>query len=265
MLEFGLNPSKTNKVELLDMLNTFLVERFQQHKQIVLIVDEAQNLSMEVLEEIRILAELETRKERMLHVILVGQPQLNEILDRPEMEQLMRCVKLRYHIRALNEQEHGDYIRHRLSVVGASNRTLFLPETLPLICKYAGGIPRLINTLCDTALTCAYTENLQEITAEVVETAAKELHWPYYAQRVDKRSPKTARGPVEGRVQGMLHAQSQMLAAITAQVNKFEEWWPALESIGKRLDTIEAYLRNLQSQGVRPPQDSTVDRKQRSG
>src|SRR6266850_1739148 len=159
LVDFGLNPFNAKKVELLDMLNTFLLEQFVQGKQIVLIVDDAHNLSTKVLEEIRMLAGLETRKEKILHVILVGQPQLNEMLDHPEMQQLMQRVKLRYHIRALTEPEVSDYVRHRLSIAGSSNRSLFAPQALPAIYRYAGGIPRLINTLCDTALTSAYADN----------------------------------------------------------------------------------------------------------
>src|SRR5690242_5428844 len=186
LVEFGLNPFNAKKVELLDMLNNFLIDQFLQHKQIVLVVDDANNLSMKVLEEIRMLAGLETRKEKILHVILVGQPQLSDMLDHAEMQQLMQRVKLRYHIRALSEQEVSDYVRHRLRVAGASNRTLFPQETLPLIYRYAGGIPRLINVLCDTALTCAYADNLPGVTASVVDAAARELQWPTYAERVEK-------------------------------------------------------------------------------
>jgi len=266
LVEFGFNPFNAKKVELLDMLNTFLIEQFLQGKQIVLIVDDAHNLSTKVLEEIRMLAGLETRKEKILHVILVGQPQLNEMLDHPEMEQLMQRVKLRYYIRALSEQELGAYIRHRLSIVGAANRTLFPPLTMPRIYKYAGGIPRLINTLCDTALTCAYADNLPGITAEVVEAAAKELQWPPHSERIEKRRLKMKRGPVEGGVQGILREQSQTLAAIAAVVSKLEERSPVMESIGKSLAAIETHLRNLvQSRSVQPRQDSTADRKQGSG
>src|SRR6266853_1180943 len=107
LVDFGLNPFNAKKVELLDMLNTFLLEQFVQGKQIVLIVDDTHNLSTKVLEEIRMLAGLETRKEKILHVILVGQPQLNEILDRPDMEQLIQRVKLRYDIPPLSEQSRS--------------------------------------------------------------------------------------------------------------------------------------------------------------
>jgi type II secretory pathway predicted ATPase ExeA len=266
LLEFGLNPKNANKADLLDMLSSFLGEQFVQHKRIVLVVDEAQNLSRKVLEEIRILAELETQKEKILHVILVGQPQLNEILDHPEMEQLKQRVKLRYHIRALSEEEHAGYIRHRLSIVGASNRTLFPPETLPLIYQYSGGIPRLINTLCDTVLTCAWADNLSEITTEIVETAARELQWPHYAQRVDKRRQKTTRRAVDGGVQEILREHTRALAAIAARIGRLEALVPALDSIGKRLEAIETQVRNLmQSRSVQSRSDSTADRKHGSG
>src|SRR5260370_15302951 len=147
LVDFGLNPFNAKKVELLDMLNTFLLEQFVQGKQIVLIVDDAHNLSTKVLEEIRMLAGLETRKEKILHVILVGQPQLSEILDRPDMEQLIQRVKLRYNIPPLSEQEVCQHILFRLWTAAAAARALFLLETLPVISKSAEGAPRLINTL----------------------------------------------------------------------------------------------------------------------
>jgi len=266
LVEFGLNPFNAKKVELLDMLNNFLIEQFLQHKQIVLIVDDAHNLSVKVLEEIRMFAGLETRKEKILHVILVAQPQLNEMLDHPDMQQLMQRVKLRYHIRALSERELGDYVRHRLSIVGAANRTLFPTEALSAVFKYAGGIPRLINTLCDTTLTCAYADNLPAITVELVETAAKELQWPLYAERVDKSRAVAKREPSESGVRETLQEQSQKLSVIATRVGKIEELSPALESIAKSLAAIETYLRNLaQSSSVQLRPDSTVDRQKRSG
>src|SRR5258708_36199236 len=202
------------------------------------------------------LAGLETRKEKILHVILVGQPRLNDILDQPDMEQLMKRVKLRYYIRALSEQELGSYIRHRLSSAGGGSRTLFPTATLPAVYKYDGGIPRLINTLCDTALTCAYADSLPGITAEVVEAAAKELQWPPHSERIEKRRLNVKRSPVEGGVQGMLREQSQTLGAIAAFVSKLEERSPALDSIGKSLAAIEAHLRNLvRSQSEQPRSD----------
>ena len=265
LVEFGLNPFNAKKVELLDMLNNFLIDQFLQNKQIVLIVDDAHNLSLKVLEEIRMFSGLETRKEKILHVIMVGQPQLNEMLEHPDMQQLLQRVKLRFHIRALTELEVGDYVRHRLSVVGAANRALFPKETLPLIYKYAGGIPRLINTLCDTTLTCAYADHLKAITAGVVETAAKELQWSPYADRVEKHAT-SKHDRSGGDVREVLQEHSEKLAIIAARVGQIEDLSPALESIGRTLAAIESHLRHvLHSGSAQPRLDSTTDRKQRSG
>jgi type II secretory pathway predicted ATPase ExeA len=266
LVEFGLNPFSAQKVELLDMLNTFLIQHFVQSKQIVLIVDDAHNLSTKVLEELRMLAGLETRKEKILHVILVGQPQLNEILDQPDLEQLSQRVKLRYHIRVLSEQELGQYIHYRLSAAGAADRTLFLPETLPVIYKYAGGTPRLINILCDAALTCAYADNLPKVTAGVVEEAASELQWPSYSERVDKRRQKIAQRPIDSRLYDVLSEQSQSLATIAAQVGKLDDLSPVLASIRMSLAAIEAGLRDfVQSQTGEPQSGSASNRRKIAG
>lgn len=182
LVEFGLNPFHAKKAELMDMLSTFLVESFLESKQLVLIVDEAQNLDMRVLEEIRMLSGLETHKEKILHIILVGQPQLNAMLDSPEMEQLIQRVRFRFHIRALTPQEIKEYVLHRLQVAGA-NKSLFSEDCFALIAEYTGGIPRLINTLCDTAMTCAFADDIAKIGAEAVRAAVGELQWVPYAQR----------------------------------------------------------------------------------
>jgi len=266
LVDFGLSPFNAKKVELLDMLNTFLLEQFVQGKQIVLIVDDAHNLSTKVLEEIRMLAGLETRKEKILHVILVGQPQLNEILDHPDMEQLIQRVKLRYNIPPLSEQEVSQYILFRLGTAGAADRMLFLPGTFPIIYKYAGGTPRLINTLCDSALTCAYADDLPRITTKVVEAAASELQWPSYSERVDKRRQKMAPSPVDSRLHDILSEQSQSLATIAEQVGKLEGLSPMLASIGTSLAAIETSLRDLvQSQGGDPNSESASNRRKSSG
>ena len=263
LVEFGLKPFNARKVELLDMLNTFLIEQFVQGKQIVLIVDDAHNLGSKVLEEIRMLAGLETRKEKILHVILVGQPQLNDILDQPNLEQLTQRIKLRYHIRTLSEAELGQYIFHRLRAAGAKNQTLFLPDALPVIHKYAGGVPRLINTLCDAALTCAYADNFSEVTANVVETGANELQWPPYAERMEERRLKNLEGTAGDSVQTMLLQQAQILAGIAQQVSSLEELPATVASMGKALAAIEIHLRDLaRGQGT---SGATVDRRRKAG
>src|SRR3989344_3630810 len=188
LVEFGLNPFNAKKVELIDMLNTFLLDNFFELKQLVLIVDDAHNLSLKVLEEIRMLSGLETRKEKVLHVILVGQPSLNDLLDAPEMEQLLQRVRLRYHIKSLSDNDTRDYIHHRLRIAGASDpEGIFTPDTYPVIYKYTGGLPRLLNTLCVTAMTCAFVDNVRTVSLSILNTAIEELLWLPYAKRVSKR------------------------------------------------------------------------------
>jgi general secretion pathway protein A len=181
LVEFGLNPFSARKVELLNMLNQFLVNSYLDGKQILLIIDDAQNLSKRVLEEITMLSAVETQKEKILHVILVGQPELNHKLEAPDMEQLLQRVSLRYHVRPLTFEEIQGYVEHRLAVAGCKKK-LFPSKLYDVIYEYTGGIPRLINTLCDTVLTCAYADNLKEIGPSDLEGAIKELQWKKYSE-----------------------------------------------------------------------------------
>lgn len=191
LVEFGLNPFGAKKVELLSMVNQFLVDSYLSGKQVLLIIDDAQNLSKRVLEEITMLSAVETQKEKILHVILVGQPELNHKLEAHDMEQLLQRVSLRYHVRALSESETKEYIEHRLRVAGV-NRKIFSDEVLPEVYEYTGGVPRLINTFCDTALTCAFADNHNSVNKEEIDNALNELQWQKYSevhkQKLDHRT-----------------------------------------------------------------------------
>lgn len=187
LVEFGFKPFNASKVELLDMLNTFLLEQYEQGRQVILIVDEAQNLDHRVLEEVRLMTGLETDKEKILNLILVGQPELKEKLDAPGMEQLVQRIRFRFHLKALSEEETKEYIEHRLAVAGWKGGTLFPASTIPLVHRYAGGIPRLINTLCDTTLISAFVENKTTISAELVEEAIEELQWTPHSERAKRK------------------------------------------------------------------------------
>jgi putative secretion ATPase (PEP-CTERM system associated) len=186
LVEFGFKPFSASKVELIDMLNTYLAEQYSQRRQVVLIIDEAQNLSPRVLEEVRLMTGLETHKEKILNLILVGQPELKELLDAPGMEQLNQRIRFRFHLKALTEEETKEYIDHRLAVAGNETPDLFPPATLPVIHRYTGGVPRLINTLCDTALISAFVEDQRDITVELVEDAIEELQWTPYSERAKR-------------------------------------------------------------------------------
>ncbi len=181
LADFGFKPFKMRKAELLDTLNHFLVEQYSAGKKVLLIVDEAQNLSRHVLEEIRLLSGIETSKDKVLRIILAGQPELNTILDADNMRQLVQRARLRFHLGPLSESESRDYVTHRLQVAGAGNRQIFEDETLPVIYRFSGGIPRLVNTLCDTAMLCAFAEDRQIVTLEDVNAAVEELGLIEYA------------------------------------------------------------------------------------
>ncbi len=179
LVEFGLNPFSAKKVELLSILNQFIVNSYLDGKQVLLIIDDAQNLSKRALEEITMLSSVETQKEKILHVILVGQPELNYKLEDPDMEQLLQRVSLRYHVRALTFDETKEYIVHRLKIAGISEQ-LFADDILPGIYDYTGGIPRLINTLCDTSLTCTFADDKKKVNSTEFNNAVSELQWKKY-------------------------------------------------------------------------------------
>ena len=159
------------------MLNMFLIEQYSEGKKVVLIVDEAQNLSKKVLEEIRLLSGIETHKEKVLRIILAGQPELKDKLESPKLKQLLQRVRLRFHIESLDRREMREYIEHRLSIAGREDAGPFTENAFPKIFLYTGGIPRLINTLCDTALLCAFAEEKKTIDDMDVMAAVEELSW----------------------------------------------------------------------------------------
>lgn len=183
LAQFGFSPFKMRKAELLATLNQFLIEQYANGRKVLLIVDEAQNLSNKVLEEVRLLSGVETTKEKVLRIILAGQPELNAKLDSTDLVQLKQRVRLRFHLTALGEPDAVEYVRHRLRVAGAGDREIFEADTFPLIYRYTGGIPRLTNTLCDTALLAAFAQDRTTVSLDDVRSAVAELQWVEYAAR----------------------------------------------------------------------------------
>jgi type II secretory pathway predicted ATPase ExeA len=177
LTEFGFKPFNQRKVELLDTLNMFLIEQYSNGKKVVLIVDEAQNLSKKVLEEIRMISGIETHKEKVLRIILAGQPELKDTLDSPNLKQLVQRVRLRFHLGPLDARDMHEYIDHRLAVAGRSPHDLFDESCFEILYRYSGGVPRLINTLCDTALLCAFADEKQSLSADDIMAAVTELNW----------------------------------------------------------------------------------------
>jgi type II secretory pathway predicted ATPase ExeA len=183
LVQFGFSPFKMKKAELIATLNNFLIEQYAAGRKVLLIVDEAQNLSMRVLEEIRLLSGVETTKEKVLRIILAGQPELNEKLDAPELVQLTQRIRLRFHLTTLSPPEMRAYIQHRLEVAGAGDRQIFAEDTYTETFRYTGGVPRLVNTLCDTALMAAFTADHDTVTLGDIHQAVEELQWVEYSAR----------------------------------------------------------------------------------
>ena len=177
LTEFGFKPFNKKKVELLDMLNMFLIEQYSAGKKVILIVDEAQNLGAKVLEEIRLLSGIETSAEKVLRIILAGQPELKDTLDGARLKQLVQRVRLRFHLGALNATEMKEYILHRLNVAGREDADLFDDSCFPVIYRYSGGVPRLVNTICDSALLVGFADEKEQLTGEDIEATAAELDW----------------------------------------------------------------------------------------
>jgi len=186
LVQFGFSPFKMRKAELLATLNQFLVEQYAAGRKVLLIVDEAQNLSNRVLEEIRLLSGVETTKEKVLRIILAGQPELNDKLESAEMVQLAQRVRLRFHLTALTPEDTQAYILHRLEVAGSHGRKIFTDDTYPIISRYTGGVPRLINTLCDTAMMGAYALDKERVSVKELKAAIEELRWVEFASRTNR-------------------------------------------------------------------------------
>ena len=186
LVQFGFAPFKMKKAELLATINSFLIEQYASGRKVVLIVDEAQNLSHRVLEEIRLLSGVETTKEKVLRIILAGQPELNEKLNAPELTQLTQRVRLRFHLTPLSRPETRSYIEHRLEVAGGQGRVIFPADTFDLIFQYTGGVPRLINTLCDTAMMSAFSHDANSVAAADIRAALGELQWAEFVSRTSQ-------------------------------------------------------------------------------
>jgi general secretion pathway protein A len=177
LAEFGISCDSRSKSQNLMKLNQFLLDRFRAGETTVLIVDEAQNLTYPVLEEIRLLTNLETSTEKLLQIVLSGQPELEEKLKLPQLRQLRQRIMLRCKTSALSKEQTHDYIVERLRIAGADGPVIFGPEAVAMVHKYSVGIPRVINLLCEHSLINAYVEQQRPITAKTVEEVAKEFEF----------------------------------------------------------------------------------------
>lgn len=172
--DYGIVVHRRNKVSLLKQLNHFLIEELTRGNNVILIIDEAQNLKTSILEEIRMLSNLETDKEKLFQIVLVGQPELKNKLASPALKQLRQRISVRFHITPLDKSEVADYIYHRLTVAGSTGLITFDQAAIEKIYEHSGGIPRIINTLCDKALLTAYVMETKHVTLDLIERSIHE-------------------------------------------------------------------------------------------
>ncbi|HEY8123588.1 MAG TPA: AAA family ATPase [Myxococcota bacterium] len=173
--ELGIETPCSSKAEFLIALNRFLIERLQQDRPTLLIIDEAQQLSAEMLEEVRLLSNLETPVSKLLQIILVGQPELAEMLARPELRQLRQRIVLRHELRPFTRDETATYVHERLRVAGYTGKELFDKRALRALYDVSGGVPRLVNVVCDGALLLGFARGLRTLGASEVQEVAADL------------------------------------------------------------------------------------------
>lgn len=205
--EFSLPATSSSKKELVDELNRFLVAQKLAGKRVVVIVDEAQNLPPATLEQLRLLSNLETETTKLLQIVLVGQPELKELLGRPELAQLNQRITVRWHLEPLDRAETGRYIAHRLRIAGGpTTADIFSPAALRLIYRYSGGVPRLINIAAHRALLAGFTREQRVISGPLARHVINEL-------RTDDAGPQARR---QGWMRAALAAAAALVAGLVA-------------------------------------------------
>lgn len=175
MADFGIPCESHQKGQMLLKLNQWLLDRYRAGERAVLVVDEAQNLSPQMLEEIRLLTNLETSTEKLLQIVLAGQPELEHKLNQPELRQLRQRITLRAKTRQLTLEETQGYIEERMRIAGAENPDIFSPEAVAMVHRYARGIPRVTNLLCEHALVSSFADQKNPVPPEIVEEVARDF------------------------------------------------------------------------------------------
>ena len=223
-LKFGFNPETSNKAQLTEAIYWFCRKTHFSGKFVLLVVDESQRLKPQVLEEIRMLANMEKNGRKLLHVVLSGQPELNLLLSPQRKDALSQQVRLSCHIPPLTQEEVGRYIEYRLWIAGGEHTVDFPGELLPLIMRFTGGIPRLINVLCDMTLIAACISNTRYVDERALLAAIQKLGWPPYSERtgnLPKECLLPRPGPAESHNQPRLSVYNK--GQIIAEYNLDKE------------------------------------------
>ncbi|MBI5663910.1 MAG: AAA family ATPase [Nitrospirae bacterium] len=230
--DFGLDVEGKSKIKLLSELNEFLIDQYAKKSQPILLIDEAQNLSPNLLEEIRLLSNLETDRAKLIQIILVGQPEMNKTLMLPEMMQLRQRININYHISPLTIEETIKYITHRLTIAGNTSVIKFQGGMSELIYRFSRGIPRLINIICDFALLTTFVEGKKEVSSEIVREVVKDLESRVYShisqendlseevKKADGREYRVVAGDLALRIIELEEAVKKSIEEITSLSEK---------------------------------------------
>lgn len=248
--DFGLAPGTTDKASLLQALNDFLIATYAKGEQAILVIDEAQNLGADALEEVRLLSNLETDSAKLLQIILVGQPELRQIVAAPQLTQLRQRISLYTHISPLEEDETIDYIRCRLEAAGNRDAVDFSPESLAMIRQNSRGIPRLINIICDFCLLFAFSEERQTVDARLVDDVLRELNFAEnYWNDTGTAASSSSRSDLSDNAERVAISFQGIQERLTGIENQCTLNAYLFESACKRVEYFDQLLRDHLDQG----------------
>lgn len=235
--DFGLPVQNRDKITMLRDLNEFLIDQYVRGRQPVLIIDEAQNLAHDQLEEIRMLSNLETDNSKLLQIILVGQPELRQTIASDSMVQLRQRISINCHLTPLSLSETGQYVLHRLDKAGNRSAVIFTSETIQIIFTYSRGIPRLINIICDFILLAAFAEGTTTVDAPLVQDIIGDLDFEHHFWGSESSDGKAYEQP--GTRRKLLSTRAEKTISVLIR-----DIHDRLESLGKETDSISNRLLN---------------------
>ena len=266
--DFGLSVAGKDKVSLIRDLNDFLLEQYAAGNHTMLIIDEAQNLAADLLEEVRMLSNLESSHGKLLQIVLVGQPELRETLAAPELLQLRQRISINCHLKALSLEEMAEYIQHRMEVAGNRDALVFPSGTLELIYQYSRGIPRLVNIICDFLMLSAFAEEATVASLEMARDVLGDLEFEQHFWGDGKTG---SRGQAAGTApDGEAQAVSQVLTEVCATLSLLRHDFNAhvakvdaeVADLGKNVATLGAALERIGQQALQEnPADAGLVRR----
>ena len=224
--EFEIDVDVGDKVDIMDVFQDFLLDKYALNERVILIIDEAQNISPEAIEEIRMLSNLEAEKSHLIQIVLIGQPELKYKLQRSDLKQFAQRVSTHYHINGLNKDEVNNYLRYRLKVGEAKNLDIFKEDAIELIYQHSLGIPRIINVICDTALVYGYADGIKIVDKNLVETVIKEREESGIFSKLD------------------LNFNDSSVKTISKEIGP-KSSGNTLQFMGKRIDMLDAKIEGL--------------------